>query len=76
MDDTQPTDFVSMQQWCAEFGGSVLGDWKMLHYHTKPIQRQLVEAGAMARVGRLVFLHKTKFWPAFQRLQVMNMEVQ
>lgn len=75
MNETQPADFVTMKAWCQTYGGTVLSDWKMLHYHTKPIQRELIQAGGMARVGRLVFLHKTKFWPEFQRLQAQKLEV-
>jgi hypothetical protein len=72
--DTQPTDFVTLQQWCAECGGKILGDWKTLHYHTKPIQRELIDAGAMARIGRLVFVHKSRFWNAFQAIQIRKLE--
>lgn len=66
---TCPEDFVSLKEWCSAYGGTVLSDWKLLHYHTRRIQRDLMEAGAMARVGRLIYLHKTRFWPEFQRIQ-------
>lgn len=75
MDESQASDFVTIADWCSEFGGAILGDPKMLHYHTKPLQRQLIEAGAMAKVGRLVFLHKSRFWPEYQRIQLLNLEV-
>lgn len=74
MNDTQPGDFVTMQVWCETYGGTLLHDWKMLHYHTKPIQRQLMEAGALAKVGRLVYLHKERFWGAFQAIQAQHIE--
>jgi len=40
----------------------------MIYYHTKPVQRELILAGAMAKVGACVFLHKTRFWPEYQRI--------
>lgn len=75
MTDSKPDDFVSLEQWCADYGGSLLADPKLLHYHTKPIQRELMDAGAMARVGRLVFLHKDRFWNVYQSIQVRRLEV-
>ena len=30
--------------------------------------KELIEAGAMAKVGVHLFLHKTRFWPEYQRI--------
>ena len=51
MQSTQPLDFVPLKTWYYEYGKTVFRSDKLLHYHTKPIQRELIEAGAMARVG-------------------------
>lgn len=68
MQSTQPIDFVPLKAWYYEYGQTVFRSDKLLHYHTKPIQRELIEAGAMARVGVHIYLHKTRFWPEYQRI--------
>lgn len=68
MENTQPSDFVPLKQWFNEYGKTVFNSDKLLHYHTKPIQRELIEAGAMAKVGVHLFLNKTEFWPAYQKI--------
>lgn len=66
----KPADFVPLKEWFEEFGAPVFASAKMLHYHTHPIQRELIESGAMAKVGSNIFLHKVKFWPEFQRVML------
>ena len=68
MENTKPSDFVPLKQWFNDYGQTVFNSDKLLHYHTKPIQRDLIEAGAMAKVGTHLFLNKTEFWPAYQRI--------
>lgn len=70
MVDTKPSDFLPLKTWHIEFGKHTFSSDKMLHYHTRPIQKELIEAGAMARVGVHIFLHKTRFWPEFQRIML------
>lgn len=68
MELTAPADFLPLNRWFEQFGSPVFKSPKLLHYHTRPIQKELVEAGAMARVGVHIFLHKTRFWPEYQRI--------
>jgi len=68
MEATTPADFLPMSAWFEKYGSPVFKSSKLLHYHTRPIQRDLIEAGAMARVGANIFLHKTRFWPEYQRI--------
>lgn len=68
MEDSKPSDFEPLKEWHDEFGYPVFKSAKLLHYHTRPIQRELIEAGAMARVGSHIYLHKSRFWPEFQRI--------
>ena len=68
MEATKPCDFLPLKTWYYEYGKAVFNSDKLLHYHTKPIQRELIEAGAMAKVGVHIFLHKTRFWPEYQRI--------
>lgn len=68
MENTKPSDFQPLKTWFLECGQSVFNSDKLLHYHTKPIQKELIEAGAMAKVGVHLFLHKTRFWPEYQRI--------
>lgn len=68
MIQTSPTDFITLEQYCRERGAGLFHDPKLLHYHTKPIQRELIEAGAMARVGRLLFVHRDLFFREYQRI--------
>lgn len=68
MEKTKPSDFLPLKEWQREYGQSVFSSAKMLHYHTHPIQRELIEAGAMAKVGVQIFLHKDHFWPEYQRI--------
>lgn len=74
MENSKPSDFLPLKQWYLEHGKPVFASDKLLHYHTKPIQKELIEAGAMARVGVNIFLHKTRFWPEYQRIiaEAMN----
>ncbi len=68
MENTKPSDFLPLKTWFCEYGKPVFNSDKLLHYHTKPIQRELIKAGAMAKVGAHIFLHKTKFWIEYQRI--------
>lgn len=68
MEITNPSDFLPLRAWYLEYGKAVFNSDKLLHYHTKPIQRELIEAGAMAKVGVHILLHKTRFWPEYQRI--------
>lgn len=68
MKPTTPADFLPLSQWVEQFGSPVFKSPKLLHYHTRPIQLELIEAGAMARVGVHILLHKTRFWPEYQRI--------
>ena len=68
MENTKPSDFLPLKTWFLEYGKPVFNSSKLLHYHTKPIQKELIEAGAMAKVGVHLFLHKTRFWPEYQRI--------
>lgn len=73
MENTKPDDFLPLKKWFHEYGTTVFNSDKLLHYHTKPIQKELIEAGAMAKVGTHVFLHKERFWPEYQRIVLSNM---
>ena len=68
MENTKPSDYLPLKTWFYEYGKPVFNSDKLLHYHTKPIQRELIEAGAMAKVGVHIFLHKSRFWPEYQRI--------
>ena len=68
MENTQPSDFLPLKKWYLEYGKPVFTSEKILHYHTKPVQKDLIEAGAMARAGVKIFIHKTRFWPEYQRI--------
>ena len=68
MENSKPSDFLPLKEWQREYGQSVFSSAKMLHYHSHPIQRELIEAGAMAKVGVQIFLHKDRFWPEYQRI--------
>ena len=73
--ETKPSDFLPLKTWFLEYGKPVFNSDKLLHYHTKPIQRELIEAGAMAKVGVHIFLHKTKFWTEYQRINLEKQDV-
>ena len=66
--ESKPSDFLPLKAWHLEYGQPVFNSDKLLHYHTKPIQKELIKAGAMAKVGVHLFLHKTRFWPEYQRI--------
>lgn len=67
MHDTDPSEFEPLEKYYTRVS-EVISSPKMLHYHTFPIQRDLIEAGAMAKVGSRLFFHKTRFWPEYQRI--------
>ena len=69
MTQTKPSDFLPLKEWHAEYGKPAFTSAKMLHYFVFPLERELIEAGAMARVGKNIFLHRDRFWPEFQRIQ-------
>jgi hypothetical protein len=74
MENSNPSDFIPLNEWYLERGKPVFNSAKLLHYHTKPIQKELIEAGAMAKVGVHLFLHKTRFWPEYQRIVALKMD--
>lgn len=74
MTDTKPADFQSINDWFAEHGKPVFPTVKMLYYHVGPVQKDLIEAGAMAKVGGRIFLHKSRFWPEYQRIVASQLE--
>lgn len=69
MTQTKPADFLPLKEWHAEFGKPAFTSAKMLHYFVFPLERELIAAGAMARVGKNILLHRDCFWPEFQRIQ-------
>lgn len=69
-----PGNYLSLKQWHEEYGLPVFASAKMLHYYTFPVQRELIEVGAMARVGVQIYLHKTRFWPEYQRIIANQMD--
>lgn len=73
MEDTKPSDFDPLKTWFIDRGHPVFGSDKVMYYHIKPIQKELIEAGAMAKVGNHLFLHKTRFWPEYQRILLSSM---
>lgn len=75
MNTISPSNFITLEQYCREQGAALFRDPKLLHYHTRPIQRELIEAGAMARVGRLLFVHRENFFPEYQRIVASAKEV-
>lgn len=75
MTDTKPADFQSINDWFAEQGKPVFPSVKMLYYHVGPVQKDLIEAGAMAKVGERIFLHKSRFWPEYQRIVASQLGV-
>lgn len=68
MEQTKPCDFLPLKTWFLEYGQPVFKSAKLLHYHSRPIQKELIEAGAMAKVGVNIFIHKTRFWPEYQNI--------
>lgn len=70
MEETLPADFLPISRWIDQYGSTVFKSPKLLHYHTRPIQKELIEAGAMARIGVHILLHKTRFWPEYQRIML------
>lgn len=74
METSRPSDFVPLKEWFVEFGRPVFSSDKLLHYHTKPIQKELMEAGAMAKVGVNVFLNKKIFWQEYQRIMAQGLD--
>lgn len=68
MNDTSPSDFLPLKVWHRELGSTVISSPKMLHYYIHPIEHELMQAGALARVGVKICLHKTRFWPEYQRI--------
>lgn len=76
MNETKPSDFLPLKAWYLEYGKPAFSSDKMLHYHAHPLLGDLIEVGAAARVGKCIFLHKTRFWPEYQRIQasILNAE--
>lgn len=70
MEYTHPDDFMPLKSWFQLYGTAVFDSPKLLHYHTYPIQAELIETGGMAKVGARIFLHKTRFWPEYQRIML------
>jgi len=68
MEATTPADFLPVSTWFELYGSPVFKSVKLMYYYTGPVQKDLIEAGAMARVGARIFLHKTRFWPEYQRI--------
>lgn len=73
MTQTKPADFLPLKEWHAEYGKPAFSSAKMLHYFVFPLERELIAAGAMARVGKNIFLHREIFWTEFQRVQARGL---
>ena len=50
MNDVSPLDFLSIKDWHREYGNTVFSSPKMLHYYIHPVERELLQAGALVRV--------------------------
>ena len=68
MQITNPADYEPLEEYYLKYGSKVFCSAKMLHHHTFLIRRELIEAGAMAKVGSRLFFHKTRFWTEYQRI--------
>ena len=75
MGNISPRNFISLEKYCHDHGGELFNDPKLLHYHTHPFQRELIDAGAMARVGRLLFVHRENFFAEYQRILAASKDV-
>jgi len=75
MEDTQPEDFEPLAS-AGERPGlkAVFGNAKNIDYHVRKVAVDLIQAGAMARIGSRIFLHKTRFWPEYQRIMAKELE--
>jgi len=40
MENSKPSDYLPLKQWYLEYGQPVFTSDKLLHYHTKPIQKE------------------------------------
>ncbi len=69
MEYTKPEDFSPLKTAWAEQGlKNVFPSPNVLDYHLRKVEKDLMLAGAMARVGSRIYLHKTRFWPEYQRI--------
>jgi len=69
MESTNPEDFSPLRTAWSEHGlKAVFPSPNVLDYHLRKVEKDLMQAGAMARVGSRIYLHKTRFWPEYQRI--------
>ncbi len=74
MDDTTPDDFEPLALAFEHQGlKAVFGSPKLLDYHIRKVAVDLIQAGATARIGSRIYLHKTRFWPEYQRIMAKEL---
>jgi len=74
MDDTTPEDFEPLAVAFERQGlKAVFGSPRLLDYHIRKVAVDLIQAGAMARIGSRMYLHKTRFWAGYQRIMAKEL---
>lgn len=65
----QPSDYQPLGDYFDENLQPLFGTYKAFEHHLAPVRDELEEDGALARVGRLLNVHKPTFWPKFLAAQ-------
>jgi len=62
---TQPGDYQPLGDYFDENLQPLFGTYKAFEHHLAVVRSELEEEGALARVGRLLYVHRERFWPEF-----------
>lgn len=74
MEETKPEDFEPLASAYERQGlKAVFASAKLLDYHIRKVAVDLIQAGATARIGSRIYLHKTRFWPEYQRIMAKEL---
>jgi len=65
----QPSDYQPLGNYFDENLQPLFGTYKAFEHHLAAVRDVLEEEGALARVGRLLNVHKPTFWPKFLAAQ-------
>lgn len=61
-----PADYAKLADYFDAELGPLFSTWKAFQHHLETVQSDLEDSGALIRVGKLLYAHRTRFWPEFK----------
>jgi hypothetical protein len=65
-----PSDYARISDYYDENLRLLFSTYRSFEHHLEPVRPALEDAEVLVRIGKLLYVHRTRFWPAFQQAHV------